>query len=53
MQNYFPYSHIINGIYNQIKQGVTRNPYVGDWQVADVETEIAPAPITSISEIYY
>lgn len=53
MQNYFPYSHIINGIHNQLKQDVIRNPYVGDWQVAVVETKTTSTALTSISEIYY
>lgn len=53
MPTYFPYSHIIVNICNNICQTIARHTYFMDWTVCE-QKQNQPGPITTaISEIYY
>ena len=53
MLTYFPYSHIILNIFNNIRENITGNAYFGEWSVCEQTQPVAQAGIVGISEIYY
>ena len=50
---YFPYSHIILNICNNIHENITKHPYFGEWSVCEQVEPIAHNGVVAISEIYY
>lgn len=53
MSTYFPYSHIIQSICNNIYQHINRHAYFGEWSVCDTEQPESQNCTIAISEIYY
>lgn len=53
MQNYFPYSQIVN-LCNNIRQSMSRHAYFGEWNVCETKQSLnlANTPM-EISELYY
>lgn len=53
MSAYFPYSHIILNICNNIHDKITGYTYFGEWDVCAQTQPVAQTCIVGISEIYY
>lgn len=53
MTAYFPYSHIILSICNNICENITKHAYFGEWSVCEQAESVAPTGVVAISEIYY
>lgn len=53
MSTYFPYSQIIQNICSDIKQGIKRHSFFGEWSVVESEKTQTKNSNVQISELYY
>lgn len=53
MSAYFPYSHIILNICNNIHENITKHTYFGEWGVCEQVQPVAQTCVVGIGEIYY
>ena len=53
MSTYFPYSHIILNICNNISETITKHAYFGEWSVCEQTRPVPQTGLSTISEIYY
>ncbi len=53
MSVYFPYSHIILNICNNILENITKHAYFGEWDVCEQAESVAHTGVAAISDIYY
>lgn len=54
MSAYFPYSHIIQSIYDSFRDNITKYSYFGEWYVCEQQAQPATQNcFVEISEIYY
>lgn len=53
MSTYFPYSHIILNICNNISVTITKHAYFGEWSVCEQIRPVPQTGLSTISEIYY
>lgn len=53
MSAYFPYSHIILNICNNIRENITKHAYFGEWSVCEQTQPVVQTGVVAISEIYY
>lgn len=53
MSAYFPYSHIILNICNNICGNITKHAYFGEWSVCEQTQPVSTTGVVAISEIYY
>lgn len=53
MSAYFPYSHIILNICNNIHESISKHTYFGEWGVCAQTQPAVKIDIVGISEIYY
>lgn len=53
MSAYFPYTHIILNICNNIRENITKHAYFGEWSVCEQTQPVVQTVVVAISEIYY
>lgn len=53
MSGYFPFSHIILNICNNVRKNITGHSYFSEWSAYEQLQPVSQTGVVAISEIYY